>query len=50
VIYGGSVDASSAQEIVGLPNVSGLFVGRAALVPGTFASIVVSAAAAAHAA
>jgi triosephosphate isomerase len=40
VIYGGSVDESSAREIVGLPNVDGLFVGRAALVPTAFAGIV----------
>jgi triosephosphate isomerase len=43
VIYGGSVDESSAPGIIGLPNVDGLFVGRAALVPQTFASIVAAA-------
>jgi triosephosphate isomerase len=39
VIYGGSVDASNAACVLGLPDVDGLFVGRAALDPATFASI-----------
>jgi triosephosphate isomerase len=43
VIYGGSVDERNASEIVRLPGVDGLFVGRAALVPRTFAAIVAAA-------
>jgi triosephosphate isomerase len=39
VIYGGSVDLSNAACLLGLPSVDGLFVGRAALDPVTFASI-----------
>ena len=39
VLYGGSVDATNAGPIVNLPGVDGLFVGRAALDPATFASI-----------
>lgn len=39
VIYGGSVDEGTAAVILGLPNVSGLFVGRAALDPLRFAAI-----------
>jgi len=39
VIYGGSIDTSNAASILALPEVDGLFVGRAALDPGTFGSI-----------
>lgn len=39
VIYGGSIDTSNAASILALPEVNGLFVGRAALDPETFASI-----------
>jgi triosephosphate isomerase len=47
VIYGGSVDPRGAPAILATPGVDGLFVGRAALDPRMFASIV--AAAQAHA-
>lgn len=39
VIYGGSVDARNAAAILTAPGVDGLFIGRAALDPVTFASI-----------
>ena len=39
VLYGGSVDEASAADLLGLPAVSGLFVGRAALDPRRFAAI-----------
>jgi triosephosphate isomerase len=39
VIYGGSVDAANACDVLGVPRVDGLFVGRAALDPRVFASI-----------
>jgi triosephosphate isomerase len=39
VIYGGSVDLGNAAEILALPGVDGLFVGRAALDPLVFARI-----------
>lgn len=39
VIYGGSVDADSAQRILAQPGVDGLFVGRSALDPVEFARI-----------
>jgi triosephosphate isomerase len=40
VIYGGSVDPGNASGILATPHVDGLFVGRAALLPATFAEIV----------
>ena len=39
VIYGGSVDETSASGLLASPGVDGLFVGRAALDPGRFAAI-----------
>jgi triosephosphate isomerase len=39
VIYGGSVDAAIASELLERPGIDGLFVGRAALDPATFAAI-----------
>lgn len=39
VIYGGSVDAAGAAEILATPGVDGLFVGRYALTPEGFAEI-----------
>jgi triosephosphate isomerase len=39
VIYGGSIDPSNAAPILATPGVDGLFVGRAALDPATFAEI-----------
>jgi triosephosphate isomerase len=39
VIYGGSVDSSSAEGILAQPSVNGLFVGRSALDPVEFARI-----------
>ena len=39
VIYGGSVDPGSAAAILARDGVDGLFVGRAALDPATFAAI-----------
>lgn len=39
VIYGGSVDAAGAAEILAAPGVDGLFVGRYALTPEGFAEI-----------
>ena len=39
VIYGGSVDPAIASELLGRPGIDGLFVGRAALDPATFAAI-----------
>ena len=39
VLYGGSVDERSAVELLALPSVAGLFVGRAALDPRRFAAI-----------
>jgi triosephosphate isomerase len=43
VLYGGSVDESNAAELLALPAVGGLFVGRAALDPHRFAAIAASA-------
>ena len=40
VLYGGSVDLANAGALLGLAGVDGLFVGRAALDPRTFARIV----------
>lgn len=40
VLYGGSVDLANAQALLSLAGVDGLFVGRAALDPRTFAQIV----------
>jgi triosephosphate isomerase (TIM) len=42
VLYGGSVDESNAAELLALPRVDGLFVGRAALDPRRFAAIAAS--------
>jgi triosephosphate isomerase len=39
IIYGGSIDSSNAASILALPNIDGLFVGRAALDARTFGSI-----------
>ena len=39
VLYGGSVDASNAPDLLAVPYVDGLFVGRAALDPTTFVAI-----------
>jgi triosephosphate isomerase len=39
VIYGGSVDAGVASELLLQPGIDGLFVGRAALDPAVFAEI-----------
>jgi triosephosphate isomerase (TIM) len=39
VLYGGSVDEASAAELLPMPAVAGLFVGRAALDPRRFAAI-----------
>ena len=39
VIYGGSINTSNAASILALPEVDGLFVGRAALDPEAFGSI-----------
>lgn len=39
VLYGGSVDLANAPDLLALPTVDGLFVGRAALDPLTFARI-----------
>ena len=39
VLYGGSVDERSAADLLVLPSVAGLFVGRAALDPRRFAAI-----------
>jgi triosephosphate isomerase len=42
VLYGGSVDADNAPGLLALPNVDGLFVGRAALDPAVFVRIATS--------
>jgi triosephosphate isomerase len=39
ILYGGSVDLGNAQGLLDTPGVGGLFVGRAALDPGVFATI-----------
>jgi triosephosphate isomerase len=39
VIYGGSVDTTVAEELLRLPGVNGLFIGRAGLEPERFAEI-----------
>jgi len=39
VIYGGSINPGNAAEILAIPGVDGLFVGRAALDPDAFAAI-----------
>ena len=40
IIYGGSVTLENTPELVALPEVDGLFIGRAALDPAGFAAIV----------
>jgi triosephosphate isomerase len=40
VLYGGSVSAENAAELLGLPNVDGALVGGASLDPASFAAIV----------
>jgi len=42
VLYGGSVDEGNASELLAIPGVTGLFVGRAALDPLVFATIATS--------
>jgi triosephosphate isomerase len=39
VLYGGSVDHRNAGDLLGIPDVDGLFVGRSALDPTVFATI-----------
>ena len=39
VLYGGSVDRSNAADLLAVPHVDGLFVGRAALDPEAFVAI-----------
>jgi triosephosphate isomerase len=39
VLYGGSVDETTAADLLAVPHVAGLFVGRAALDPHRFAAI-----------
>lgn len=39
VLYGGSVDETTAADLLAVPHVAGLFVGRAALDPVRFAAI-----------
>ena len=39
IVYGGSVDVSAAGPLLAEPGVNGLFIGRAALDPATFARI-----------
>jgi triosephosphate isomerase len=39
VLYGGSVDETTAADLLAVPHVTGLFVGRAALDPERFAAI-----------
>ena len=46
LLYGGSVKASNAQEIFGIPNVDGALVGGASLKSADFMPIVAAAAAA----
>jgi triosephosphate isomerase len=43
VLYGGSVNADNAAELLALPDVDGVLVGGASLDPGTFAAIVAAA-------
>jgi triosephosphate isomerase len=43
ILYGGSVKASNAAELLGLPDVDGALVGGASLDPGEFAAIVAAA-------
>jgi triosephosphate isomerase len=43
ILYGGSVTADSAAELLGLPDVDGALVGGASLDPGAFARIVAAA-------
>ncbi|MFN8452324.1 MAG: triose-phosphate isomerase [Anaerolineae bacterium] len=40
VIYGGSVNLSNAAEIIAQADVDGMFVGRAALEPHSFAHLI----------
>ncbi|MCL1786036.1 MAG: triose-phosphate isomerase [Alphaproteobacteria bacterium] len=40
VIYGGSVDAANASEIMSVKNVDGIMAGRASLAPGDFLPII----------
>ena len=40
VLYGGSVSADNAAELLALPDVDGALVGGASLDPGSFAQIV----------
>ena len=44
ILYGGSVKAENAAELLGLPDVDGALVGGASLEPGPFADIVAAAA------
>ncbi len=45
ILYGGSVDASNAHEILSLPNVGGALVGRASLEADDFEAVIAAAAA-----
>ena len=40
ILYGGSVNAANAAELLGLPDVDGALVGGASLAPGEFTAIV----------
>jgi triosephosphate isomerase len=44
ILYGGSVNAANAAELLALPDVDGALVGGASLDPGDFAAIVSAAA------
>jgi triosephosphate isomerase len=43
VLYGGSVDADNAAELLALPDIDGALVGGASLDPRTFARIAAAA-------
>ena len=43
ILYGGSVTADNATELLGLPDVDGALVGGASLDPGAFARMVAAA-------
>ncbi len=43
ILYGGSVNAGNAAELLALPDVDGALVGGASLDPQTFATIVAAA-------
>ncbi len=43
VLYGGSVNADNAEELLALPDIDGALVGGASLDPGSFAQIVAAA-------